>query len=182
MFQPLAITLLLCAISLGPGLSTCVAAPLSGRIVQSLNVIMQAEITDGHVAGAVVLIGDADGVLYRHAVGERVIGPHPQPMTAETVFDLASLTKPVATTTAILQLAERGRLSLDAPVSAYWPAFGQHGKQGITVRALLTHSRWPKTLGILRQARARLAAYATSRSTNIGNKSVSSTQRCTTPS
>ncbi|MBU69206.1 MAG: serine hydrolase [Cupriavidus sp.] len=140
MFQPLAITLLLCAISLGPGLSTCVAAPLLGRIVQSLNAIMQAEITDGHVAGAVVLIGDADGVLYRHAVGERVIGPHPQPMTAETVFDLASLTKPVATTTAILQLAERGRLSLDAPVSAYWPAFGQHGKQGITVRALLTHT------------------------------------------
>jgi uncharacterized protein YbbC (DUF1343 family)/CubicO group peptidase (beta-lactamase class C family) len=62
-----------------------------------------------------------------------------EPMTLDTVFDLASLTKVIVTTTAVLQLAEARRLDLDRPVAAYWPAFAQGGKQGITVRELLAH-------------------------------------------
>jgi uncharacterized protein YbbC (DUF1343 family)/CubicO group peptidase (beta-lactamase class C family) len=60
-------------------------------------------------------------------------------MTPEAVFDVASLTKVVATTPAVLQLAEQGRLQLDAPVNRYWPAFKGHGRDRITVRQLLTH-------------------------------------------
>ncbi|WP_235430313.1 exo-beta-N-acetylmuramidase NamZ domain-containing protein [Cupriavidus pauculus] len=101
---------------------------------------MSAEVTDGHVVGAVVLVGDANGTLYRHATGDRVVGPITEAMTVDTGFDLASLTKPVATATAVLQLAERGELALDRPATTYWPAFGQHGKDHITVRELLTHT------------------------------------------
>jgi len=60
-------------------------------------------------------------------------------MTPDTIFDLASLTKPVATTVAIMQLHENGNLELDAPAARYWPRFGLHGKERITVRDLLTH-------------------------------------------
>ncbi len=60
-------------------------------------------------------------------------------MTTGTIFDLASLTKVVATTTAVMQLVEQGRIDLDAPVARYWPAFGVNGKRSITVRELLTH-------------------------------------------
>jgi len=60
-------------------------------------------------------------------------------MSVGTLFDLASLTKVVATTTAVMQLVEQGKLALDAPVARYWPAFGENGKEAITVRELLTH-------------------------------------------
>lgn len=100
---------------------------------------VQAEIAAGNVPGAVVLVGVGDRVLYRQAFGNR--GPDdPSPMTVDTVFDLASLTKVVVTTTAVLQLAERGRLDLDAPAARYWPAFGANGKQAIRIRELLAHT------------------------------------------
>ncbi|XQM37482.1 D-alanyl-D-alanine carboxypeptidase [Cupriavidus sp. H19C3] len=116
------------------------AAALTPRAIRTLDAVIDTEIAAGHVPGAVILIGDADNVLYRRAAGERVSGARAEAMTLDTVFDLASLTKPVATTTAILQLVERGRLALDAPASSVWPAFGQHGKEAITVRQLLTHT------------------------------------------
>ena len=77
--------------------------------------------------------------MYRHAFGSRVNTPQTVPMTVDTVFDLASLTKVVATTTAVMQLVERDRLDLDAPASTYWPAFAAAGKEAITIRDLLTH-------------------------------------------
>jgi CubicO group peptidase (beta-lactamase class C family) len=60
-------------------------------------------------------------------------------MTADAIFDLASLTKVVATTTAVMQLVERGQLDLEAPASTYWPRFATGGKAAITIRDLLTH-------------------------------------------
>lgn len=60
-------------------------------------------------------------------------------MAEDTVFDAASLTKVVATTAAVMVLIERGQLALDAPAARYWPEFGRHGKEVITVRHLLTH-------------------------------------------
>jgi len=86
------------------------------------------------------VIGDATHVVYREAFGQRATTPAPEPMTPDTVFDLASLTKVIATTTAILQLAEAGRLDLDTPVARYWPAFAAHGKDAVTVRELLAHT------------------------------------------
>ena len=60
-------------------------------------------------------------------------------MRVDTIFDVASLTKVVATTTAVMQLVEQGKILLSAPVADYWPEFGENGKQAITIRELLTH-------------------------------------------
>jgi CubicO group peptidase (beta-lactamase class C family) len=94
----------------------------------------------GHVPGAVVLVGANDRTVYRAAFGLRALEPAPAPMSADDIFDLASLTKVVATTTAVMQLAEAGRIQLDAPAAAYWPAFAANGKGAITIRQLLTHT------------------------------------------
>ncbi|MCT7329369.1 exo-beta-N-acetylmuramidase NamZ domain-containing protein [Ralstonia mojiangensis] len=108
--------------------------------MHELEAVVGAQIADANVAGAVVAIGDANGVRERIALGQRSVGLGAEPMTGDTIFDLASLTKAVATATAVLQLAERGRLELDAPASRYWPAFADGGKGRITIRQLLTHT------------------------------------------
>ena len=115
--------------------------PLGAPVpMHDLEAVVAAQIADGNVAGAVVAIGDASGVRERVALGQRSNGPAAEPMTEDTIFDLASLTKAVATATAVLQLAERGRLELDAPASRYWPPFADGGKAHITIRQLLTHT------------------------------------------
>ena len=102
--------------------------------------IVTAQIDAKRLPGAVIVAGDSRGIFYREAFGMRELEPATEPMSADTVFDLASLTKVVATTTAILQLVERHRIDLDAPVIRYWPAFGTRGKAAITVRELLAHT------------------------------------------
>jgi uncharacterized protein YbbC (DUF1343 family)/CubicO group peptidase (beta-lactamase class C family) len=101
--------------------------------------IVEDEIRAGRIPGAVVLVGHAGGVVYRRAFGDRQVEPVRRPMTEDTIFDLASLTKVVATSTAVMQLVEAGRLALHDPVGRYWPAFRARGKAHITVRDLLTH-------------------------------------------
>lgn len=101
--------------------------------------LAQTEIAAGRMPGAVILIGAGNTIVYRKAFGNRVLKPGPEPMKINTVFDLASLTKVIATTPAVMQLVEEGRLQLDAPVARYWPEFGANGKQAITVRDLLIH-------------------------------------------
>jgi CubicO group peptidase (beta-lactamase class C family) len=100
---------------------------------------MDEAIREGKIPGAVLLIGHQGKVIYRKAFGFRALRPRMLPMTEDTIFDIASLTKVVATTTAVMQLAEDGKLQLDAPVARYWPAFQARGKGRITVRQLLTH-------------------------------------------
>ena len=101
--------------------------------------IVQKEIQSGRIPGAVVLVGNEGRIVYRQAFGHATLWPERIPMSVGTLFDLASLTKVVATTTAVMQLVEQGKLALDAPVARYWPAFGENGKEAITVRELLTH-------------------------------------------
>jgi uncharacterized protein YbbC (DUF1343 family)/CubicO group peptidase (beta-lactamase class C family) len=113
-------------------------------ILQPANLAPIAELTEmeihkGNLPGAVVLIGNPKKVLYREAFGFRTLKPAPLAMTPETRFDLASLTKVVATTTAIMQLTERKKLRLDDTVASYWPEFARNGKASITIRQLLTH-------------------------------------------
>lgn len=79
------------------------------------------------------------GEAYQRAYGLRALAPAAEPISAGTIYDAASLTKVVATTTAIMQLVERGLLDLDAPVVRYLPAFAAHGKETITIRQLLSH-------------------------------------------
>lgn len=95
---------------------------------------------EGRLAGAVVLIGVGERDLYRAAFGHRAVEPRTAPMKADDIFDLASLTKVVATTTAVMQLLETGRIDLHRPVAAYWPDFATNGKARITVCQLLTHT------------------------------------------
>ena len=93
----------------------------------------------GDVPGAVLLVGRGEEELALRAFGNRSEVPRTELMTAGTVFDLASLTKPVATATAVMLLVQRGELDLDRPVAGYLPAFGQEGKEAITSRMLLLH-------------------------------------------
>ncbi len=114
------------------------AAALLPEPLAAIPATVEDAIRTGETPGAVVLVGHQGQVALRQAFGHRRLAP-PQPMTPEAVFDVASLTKVVATTPAVLQLVEQGRLQLDAPVNRYWPAFKGHGRDRITVRQLLTH-------------------------------------------
>jgi uncharacterized protein YbbC (DUF1343 family)/CubicO group peptidase (beta-lactamase class C family) len=102
--------------------------------------LVEEAIAEGDLPGAVILVGQNDRILYRKAFGHRAVVPVVEPMTADTIFDLASVTKVVATTTSIMQLIEAGRINLDDPVTRYIPQFERHGKSNITVRHLLTHT------------------------------------------
>ncbi len=86
-----------------------------------------------------LLVGHNGQVIYRKAFGERALEPHREAMTVDTIFDIASLTKVVATTTAVMQLVDKGQVRLNDPVAKYLPQFAQDDKEDITVRMLLTH-------------------------------------------
>jgi uncharacterized protein YbbC (DUF1343 family) len=86
-----------------------------------------------------VLHFESAGTSYHKSYGQRAVSPAPEPISEDTIYDAASLTKVIATTTSVMRLVEQGKLDLDAPVVSYLPAFGQNGKEAITVRLLLTH-------------------------------------------
>jgi uncharacterized protein YbbC (DUF1343 family)/CubicO group peptidase (beta-lactamase class C family) len=102
--------------------------------------LVDAAIDRHELPGAVILVGQRDQIVYRQAFGHRAILPVPESMTEDTMFDLASLTKVVATTTSVMQLVEAGRIRLADPVTRFIPDFSRYGKDGITVRHLLTHT------------------------------------------
>lgn len=93
----------------------------------------------GQIPGAVIVVGHEGKVVYRRSFGYRILRPEKRAMEPLTVFDIASMTKVIATTTALLQLRDEGRLNLDDPVVKYWPEFRNHGKERVTVRQVLTH-------------------------------------------
>ncbi len=111
----------------------------SGHDFDAIDVLMQAAVAKGSMPGGVVIIGHKEAVVYRKAFGSRSLEPTREAMTADTIFDLASLTKVIATTTAVMQLVDEGRVRIDDPVAAYLPEFAQNGKSQITVRELMTH-------------------------------------------
>jgi uncharacterized protein YbbC (DUF1343 family)/CubicO group peptidase (beta-lactamase class C family) len=113
-------------------------SPATGHLA-SVDAVIEQAIHDGNIPGAVLLVGHNGQVIYRKAYGNRALEPRREPMTLETIFDLASLTKVVATTTAVMKLVEQGKIRLNDPVAKYLPEFGQNGKEDITVRQLLTH-------------------------------------------
>jgi uncharacterized protein YbbC (DUF1343 family)/CubicO group peptidase (beta-lactamase class C family) len=101
---------------------------------------VQSIVASGEVPGAVVLVGQGDQVLYHRAFGWRALVPDSAPMTRDTIFDIASLTKPFGTTLAVMALVERGAVKLDAPLARYLKEFRGHEFDGVTIRRLLTHS------------------------------------------
>ena len=105
----------------------------------SIDAIMNRAVAEGYIPGGVVLVGHSGSIVYRKAIGMRSLEPTRERMTADTIFDLASLTKCIATTTAMMQLIEDGRVRLNDPVAKYLKDFAQNGKQDITIRELMTH-------------------------------------------
>jgi uncharacterized protein YbbC (DUF1343 family)/CubicO group peptidase (beta-lactamase class C family) len=126
----------------------------------ALDLVMREAITNGNMPGGVLLVGHNGRIVYRKAFGLRSEEPTREPMTADTIFDLASLTKCIATTTAVMQLFDQGRVRLNDPVSTYLPDFAQNGKGQITIRELLTHfSGLPPDLDLTTPWQGREVAY-----------------------
>ncbi len=102
----------------------------SQRLHALLDPIMEKSVADGNIPGGVLVVGHQGRVVYRRAFGSRSLEPVREPMTVDTIFDLASLTKCIATATSAMKLFEEGRIRLNDPVAAYLPEFAQNGKAG----------------------------------------------------
>ncbi len=113
-------------------------APLQPAKLAAIDTAVAAAIAEKKIPGGVLWVERA-GEVYSKTYGQRALVPAPAATTADTIYDAASLTKVVATTTAVMQLVEQGKLVLDAPVARYLSAFGAKGKDRITVRHLMTH-------------------------------------------
>jgi uncharacterized protein YbbC (DUF1343 family)/CubicO group peptidase (beta-lactamase class C family) len=113
-------------------------APLESRL-SIVDPIIDDAIAKQLIPGAVLIVGHNGQIVYRKAYGSRAIEPRREPMTLDTIFDCASLTKVIATTPAIMQLWEQGKFRMSDPVAKYIPEFGQAGKDEINIRQLLVH-------------------------------------------
>lgn len=105
-----------------------------------IDAAINAAIQRGELPGAVVLVLHEDKIVYRKSLGHRAVRPEKTLMTDETVFDLASLTKPIATATAIMLLVQDGKLDVNDPIGKHLPAFRRKETEAITVAQLLTHT------------------------------------------
>jgi uncharacterized protein YbbC (DUF1343 family)/CubicO group peptidase (beta-lactamase class C family) len=107
--------------------------------LQQIDDAINQAIDEHRLPGAVVWVEHEDEHYWK-AYGNRALVPQEEPMTRDTIFDAASITKVLATTPAIMLLVERGKVSLDATVHSYIPEFTGEGKRSITVRQLMTHT------------------------------------------
>lgn len=115
-------------------------AGMSSERLEVIDAIVREGLDQEKLPGCVVVVGRREGIVFRRAWGFRQLQPEKVPMQLETVFDLASLTKPIATATSIMILIQQGQIDPNAPVVTYLPAFAPNGKDQITVRHLLTHT------------------------------------------
>lgn len=142
------IVLLCCAVLLlSFGVSAqglLVASPKSVGIqpekLQLIDREIEREIAAKNLPGAVVLVGRRNRIVYKKAFGNRAVMPSVEKMTVDTIFDVASLTKPVATATAIMILIERGKLRLSDTVGAFIPEIKDERAKQVTIQQLLTHT------------------------------------------
>jgi uncharacterized protein YbbC (DUF1343 family)/CubicO group peptidase (beta-lactamase class C family) len=104
-----------------------------------VDLLVQEQINNQVITGAVLLVGHGGKIVHQKAFGLRATSPRAEAMTLDTIFDLASLTKVVATTPSVMRLVQYGQVRLDEPVEHYIPDFGMNGKDAVTVRQLLTH-------------------------------------------
>ena len=107
--------------------------------LEAIDEVIEGAITAGRVPGVVVRI-EHGGAVYQKSYGAKAVAPEFLPMTYDTIFDSASLTKVIATAPAIMLLAERGKLRLDDKVDHWITNFKAHGKGAVTIRHLLTHT------------------------------------------
>jgi uncharacterized protein YbbC (DUF1343 family)/CubicO group peptidase (beta-lactamase class C family) len=114
----------------------------------SISALINDAVAAHKLPGAVVVLGHDGKVVFHEAYGNRKLAGEPgitnidtaaEPMTEDTIFDMASLTKCLSTATAMMQLYEQGKFQFDDPVAKYLPAFAANGKENVTIRELLTH-------------------------------------------
>jgi uncharacterized protein YbbC (DUF1343 family)/CubicO group peptidase (beta-lactamase class C family) len=124
-----------------PWCAALAAASLSAQTfagAQALDEAINQAIAQDRLPGAVLLVGHNGQIVYRKAYGKRALVPRPETMTVDTIFDCASLTKVIATTSSMMKLFEQGKFRLSDKVTDYIPEF-QEGKSDITLRDLFTH-------------------------------------------
>jgi uncharacterized protein YbbC (DUF1343 family) len=114
-------------------------APMEASRLDAIEPLIRDAIAGQKLPGAVVLVGIGDSTVYHNAIGRRAVVPTPDEMTPDTIFDLASLTKVVATATSVMILVDEGKLALNDRVATFITGFERHGKGAITIRHLLTH-------------------------------------------
>lgn len=113
---------------------------MNAERLAEIDAVVAAGLAKKQMPGCVVLVGRQGKIVWRKAYGDRQIKPERAAMTLDTVFDLASLTKPIATATSVMLLVERGKIAVDEPAAKYIPEFTGHGKEKITVEQLLVHT------------------------------------------
>ena len=116
------------------------AVGMSADRLSVIDQLVQEGLDQEKMPGAVVVVGRRAGIVFRKAYGFRQTQPERVPMTLDTVFDLASLTKPIATATSVMVLIQQGMIDPAATVATYLPDFAANGKDTITVHHLLTHT------------------------------------------
>jgi CubicO group peptidase (beta-lactamase class C family) len=116
------------------------ASSPEARDIPEIDALMAKALHDQKTPGAVVLVGRRDGVVFRRAYGRRAILPQREEMTVDTIFDLASLTKPLVVATLIQWLVETGRLQVSDRAARYLPEFGVREKYLVTIEQLLLHT------------------------------------------
>lgn len=104
-----------------------------------MDAVIESAIASNQCPGGVLWL-EHDRHSYHKAFGQRALVPVREPMTEDTIFDAASLTKVMATTPAVMLLIQRGQIALDATVNTYLPEFTGAGRELVTVRELLTHT------------------------------------------
>jgi CubicO group peptidase (beta-lactamase class C family) len=115
-------------------------APAASRaLADTVRAVLTAALADSAFPGGIAIVGNRRGELVEVAVGRLTWG-EPALVDRHTIWDMASLTKVVALTSSMMQLVERGRVSLDAPVQRYLPTWTGPNKERVTIRHLLTHS------------------------------------------
>lgn len=134
LFLLLVVTLLL------PVAPSAAAPSLPLSVILDIDLLLERAMSQRLIAGGVVLIGSRTGIRFQRAYGRMSSAPLAPSMRTDTIFDVASLTKVVATAPAIMKLAEEGKLVVTDPVAAWFPEFGVTEKQGLLVRHLLTHT------------------------------------------
>ena len=132
----------LCAFARAQGLPVAVpnTVGMSAEKLNQIDGLVKKEIADKKMPGAVVVIGHKGKIVYRKAFGNRSLVPTVEKMTVDTIFDVASLTKVVATTTSIMKLVEDGKIRLNDTIGNFFPEIEDKDVKKVTIQQLLTHT------------------------------------------
>ena len=112
---------------------------MSAEKLNRIDALVEKDIADKKLPGAVVVIGHKGKIVYRKAFGNRALVPNVEKMTVDTIFDVASLTKPIATATSVMILVEQGQLRLNDTIGKFIPEITDENAKKVTIQQLLTH-------------------------------------------